>query len=145
MTNRAQVPLLLDTHVWIWLMEGAEKELGRRTRAALQRGSSEGRLLVSVISVWEVAMLCAKGRLRFSLDLEEWVHRALHGPGISLTDLTPQIAIDSAILPGSVQGDPADRILIATGRRTGASIVTRDEGILAYAAGGFLFALDAAD
>ena len=140
----ARVPLLLDTHVWIWLMEGAEKELGKRTCAELQRGSSEGKLLVSVISVWEVVLLHAKGRIRFSLDLDEWVQRALHGPGISMADLILKIVIDSAQLLGTVQGDPADRILIATARGTGACVAMRDEKIISYGARGFLSVLDAA-
>lgn len=136
-------PLLLDTHVWIWLMDGAERELGRRALDAVAAASARGRVLVSAISVWEVAMLEAKGRLRFSLEVGEWVRRALAAPGLRLADLSPEIAVESSRLPGEVHGDPADRILMATARRLGAALVTRDARILEYARGGHLATVDA--
>jgi PIN domain nuclease of toxin-antitoxin system len=87
---------------------------------------------VSVISVWEVAMLEAKGRIRLSKDCLSWVNEALRAPGLGLIPLTPEIAVDSSRLPGVFHGDPADRILVATARRQGAILLTRDEKILSY-------------
>jgi PIN domain nuclease of toxin-antitoxin system len=137
-------PLLLDTHVWIWTMLGNTRELGRQTREAITEGSSAGRLLVSAISVWEVGMLDAKGKVRFSLEVGEWVRQALTAPGVHLAPLTPEVAIDSSRLPEPMHGDPADRILIATARRTGATLVTRDTKILDYGTQGLLSVIDAA-
>jgi PIN domain nuclease of toxin-antitoxin system len=137
-------PLLLDTHVWIWLMDGLERELGRRALEEIRATSARGGLLVSAISVWEVAMLEAKGRVRFGLEVGEWVRRGLAAPGLSLAELTPEAALDSARLPGEIHGDPADRILVATARRLGATLVTRDAKILEYASSGYLSVLDAA-
>jgi PIN domain nuclease of toxin-antitoxin system len=87
---------------------------------------------VSAISVWEVAMLEAKGRIRLSKDCLSWVNEALRAPGLGLIPLTPEIAVDSSRLPGVFHGDPADRILVATARRQGAILLTRDEKILSY-------------
>jgi len=87
---------------------------------------------VSAISVWEVAMLEAKGRIRLSKDCLSWVNEALRAPGLGLIPLTPEIAVDSSRLPGVFHGDPADRILVATARRQGAIFLTRDEKILSY-------------
>ena len=143
MKGEADLPLLLDTHVWLWVVRGSEGELGTRASAELRRGSREGRLLVSIISIWEVAMLNAQGRMRVSGDIEEWVERALAAPGIRLAELTPAIAVESTRLPGPPHRDPADRILIATARRAGARLVTRDARILAYARAGHLRILDA--
>src|SRR5438309_272326 len=53
-------------------------------------------------------------------------------PGLSLYPLTPEIAIESSRLPGQFHGDPADRILLATARMTGARLLTKDERLLAY-------------
>jgi PIN domain nuclease of toxin-antitoxin system len=124
--------LLLDTHVWLWLMSG---EGGMKPSAvrAMEEGAFRGRLRVSAISVWEVAMLEVKGRIRLSKDCLAWVNEALGAPGIALAPLTPEIAVESSRLPGTFHGDPADRILIATARREGATLLTRDERILAYA------------
>ena len=130
-------PILLDTHVWVWLAEGRE---GVRSEAVdLMERAGEGALLrVSVISAWEVGMLEAKGRIRFDMPCEEWVERAFGLPGLSLMPLTPSICVRSSRLPGDFHGDPADRLIVATARDLGAMVLTRDERILGYAAQGHL-------
>ena len=124
-------PLLLDTHAWLWLVGGLEP-LKRSVLSTVERGARQGRIRVSAISVWEVAMLEAKGRIRLSKDCLSWVHDALASPGISLVPLTPEIAVESCRLPGTFHGDPADRILVATARLLGATLITRDTTILSY-------------
>jgi PIN domain nuclease of toxin-antitoxin system len=137
-------PLLLDTHVWLWMMSGAEGELGRDVRSSITAAAEAGKVLVSVISVWEIGMLEAKGRIRLAFEVGEWVRRALAAPGVALAPLRPDVALDSSRLPAPLHGDPADRILIATARRTGASLVTRDAKILGYGEQGMLAVIDAA-
>jgi len=129
--------LLLDTHVWVWLMEGASA-LRPEVREKIQRAAQFGQLRVSIISIWEVAMLEAKGRLTFAVDCHRWIADALAAPGISLIQLTPEMAVDSTRLPGPFHGDPADRMLVATARSGGAVLVTADKSIHAYARQGFL-------
>lgn len=139
----ARDDLLLDTHIWVWL---SEAELARITPAAVEEitvAAQEGRVLVSVMSVWEVAMLESRGRIHLSLPVVEWAARALHAPGIRLLDFLPEIAIESTRLPGTPHGDPADRILMASARVSGARLVTCDAAILAYAQTGYLAVLDA--
>ena len=143
MTDRKPRLLLLDTHVWIWVVEGVAAELAAPAVARIERASDAGAIRVAAISVWEVAMLEARGRLRLALEIDEWVRQALAAPGTQLVPLAPEIAVDSARLPGEPDGDPADRMLIATARRIGASLVTRDERILAYGGSGHLSVVDA--
>ena len=88
-------------------------------------------------------MLEAKGRLTLSRGMRDWVRRALGVPGVRLAELSPELALDSSSLPGTVHGDPADRILIATARHLGATLVTRDRHIVAYGEQGLLAVLDA--
>lgn len=123
-------PVLLDTHVWVWLVAG--QKLSSPATAAIRSAAKEGAVLVAAISVWEVAMLEQKGRLRFDRDCLEWVRAALALPGITLAPLSPDIAVESTRLPGAFGGDPADRILAATARQLGARLVTRDRQILRY-------------
>src|SRR4051812_24739491 len=139
----ADQPLLLDTHIWIWLMEGATSELSASAITKLRAGSRTGRLMVSAISVWEVAMLDAKRRITLSMDCATWVERALAAPGIELVPLSSAIAVQSARLPGNLSGDPADGMLVATARAHGARLVTRDRRLIDYATGGNLAILDA--
>jgi PIN domain nuclease of toxin-antitoxin system len=91
------------------------------------------RLLISIVSVWEIVLLAARGRIGLPLPIRSWVDLALAPPGIRLLGLTHTATIvDSVNLPGDAPRDPADRFLIATAREHGAVLVTRDEGILRY-------------
>ncbi len=60
--------LLLDTHVWIWLIEGVRGELCERVIRAADEASRQGSLLIAAISVREVAMLERRGRISLSYD-----------------------------------------------------------------------------
>ena len=122
---------LLDTHVWLWLM-GGDGGMKPSAVRAIEAAASHGLVRVSVISIWEVAMLEAKGRIRLAKECLAWVGDALRAPGIAMVPLTPEIAVEGSRLPATFHGDPADRILVATARREGAILATRDERILAY-------------
>lgn len=136
-------PLLLDTHVWIWVMEGMREMLSKPTVEEIGQASEWGGVRVSAISVWEVAMLEAKGRIALSRPIRKWVEEALTAPGTQFVNLSPAAAIESTHLPGALHGDPADRILVATARVAGATLVTRDVRILEYGRGGYLSVMDA--
>jgi len=131
-TRKRRQGFLMDTHVWIWLING-DKRMGRGPLVRRLRGSSSSSFGVSVLSVWEVGMLEAKGRISLPYSCLEWIQKALKAPGIVLAPLTPEIAVESTRLSGSFPGDPADRILIATAQRNQAILVTMDKNILAYA------------
>jgi PIN domain nuclease of toxin-antitoxin system len=135
--------LLLDTHSWLWIQSGGEGELSRKAVATIEHASGRGALLLSAISVWEVAMLVAKDRITLQTPLLDWVREALKTPGLSLVPLTPEIAVESTRLPGNFHGDPADRIIVASARETGSTIVTRDRRILAYGEQAFVRAIAA--
>ena len=122
---------LLDTHVWIWLING-EKRMERGPLIRRLRESSPVSIRVSVLSVWEVGMLEAKGRIELPLGCLEWVQRALEAPGLALVPLTTGVAVASSRLPGVFHGDPIDRILVATARELDVTLVTQDSKILAY-------------
>jgi PIN domain nuclease of toxin-antitoxin system len=133
MSREEAGPLLLDTHVWVWYVENAAGKFSRKIEPRIERAVARGDVIVSAISVWEIAMLEAAGRLELAVDVRTWVARALSFPGVRLKGLSPSVAIESTRLPGDLHRDPADRILIATARQLGAAIVTCDERILTYA------------
>ena len=135
--------LLLDTHVWVWYVEDEARQFSRRIPPLVERAVQRGHIVVSAISVWEIALLEAARRIQLSVDVRTWVGRALAFPGVRLKGLSPSIAIESTRLPGPLHRDPADRILIATARLLGAALVTCDERILAYAKKGHVKAVDA--
>ncbi len=129
--------LLLDTHVWLWLAFGASEKIKASTRKALEQASPADPLLISIISVWEVALLEAKQRLSLPMTVEAWIERSLDRPDIRLIGLErTRTVIDSCHLPGDFHADPADRLLVATARQENAVLVTHDQKILDYGAAG---------
>lgn len=127
--------VLLDTHVWVWLLDGSDK-LGPKARKAIQRSLAEEAVLLSAISPWEVAMLVAKGRLALDRDVGEWIDAALALPGLRLEPLLPEISVASTRLPGTLHADPADRIIAATVRNRGSVLMTDDRLLLEYGRAG---------
>lgn len=124
--------ILLDTHVWIWIRAGETAGLKRASVDAIAQAGRRSALKISVISAWEVAMLASKGRVQLGLPTLDWVRRALSAPGVSLAELTPEIAVESCSLPGAFHGDPGDRMIVATARIIGATLYTKDREMLAY-------------
>jgi PIN domain nuclease of toxin-antitoxin system len=125
--------VLLDTHVWLWLAEGNERLLETPGYAAILKAREEGRIFISIISVWEVGMLAAKGRILARQDHRRWVERGLAEASFRLQPMTTGIALESSCLPGEFLADPADRILVATARELDIPLITADANILAYA------------
>ncbi len=130
--------LVLDTHIWIWAINGNEERLSQQCLEAIKQAGANGCLGVSAISVWEVGMLESKGRVHFQKVCMDWVRDALSAPGLRLIPLTPEIAIESSRLPGTLHGDPADRMLAATARILGATLVTKDRQLLDYGAQSYI-------
>ena len=134
--------LLLDTHVFVWLLAGNQR-LGPQARQAIEQAAGSDQLYLSAISPWEIAMLVSKGRLILEQDVGEWMEAALALPGIRLVPLLPRISVASTRLPGSLHPDPADRIIAATARHLAATLVTADGLLLNYGAAGHLKVLSA--
>jgi PIN domain nuclease of toxin-antitoxin system len=132
--------ILLDTCALIWTLSGAP--VSASARREIRRASLAGELYLSPISAWEIGMLCNTGRLTLHVSPEVYVQQAFSAPGVRIADLTPEIAVRSAVLPGSPPKDPADRILIATARVLGVPIVTRDRRIRRYGAAGHVAVLE---
>jgi PIN domain nuclease of toxin-antitoxin system len=130
--------LLLDTHIWLWYAEGVTERLRPASIRKLDEARKGDGLIVSAISVWEIGMHAARGRIQLAVPLRAWVEKALGVPGIRLAPLDAAVAAESTLLPGEPQGDPADRFLIATARTQGVALATRDVRILEYSKLGFL-------
>src|SRR5277367_1279305 len=102
------IPLLLDTHVLIWLIEG-NMRLSVAVRETIENAAAGHSLFVSAITPWEIAMLVSKNRLLLNADVQDWIASALNEPGIRLLPLLPEIAVASTRLPWEMHQDPADR------------------------------------
>lgn len=125
--------LLLDTHIVLWLDSG-DSRLQPDTRSLIdtcwQRGWS---ILLSSVSVWEIALLVDTGRVALDGPVDAWVERFLDRPGIETVPLDCRAASRSYGLHPLEHRDPADRLLIATAIELGCPLVTYDERIDSFA------------
>lgn len=129
--------LLLDTHIWLWLVQG-NPSLSSQIRRFIDKASENNELYVSIISVWEIAMLEKKNRIVLESSCHTWIKNALTLTGIKLFPLTTEIAIESCHLSKNFHGDPADRILTATAKIANLVLVTRDKKIIHYSESNFI-------
>jgi PIN domain nuclease of toxin-antitoxin system len=119
---------LLDTHILIHWIAGSVPLL-KAHRKLIESATDEKPLWVSDITLWEVATLFGLGRIELDLPLRDWLERATAPPLVHRLAITPAVAAEVAALPDSFHRDPADRIIVATARVTGATILTRDDRI----------------
>ena len=120
---------LLDTHILIWWLNDSSR-LSLAQREVVASASAESPLLVSDISLWEVATLQSLGRIRLSIALRAWLDNAVAPPLVRRHGISPAIAAELSTLPDTFQRDPADRILVATARVFGATLLTQDRRII---------------
>ncbi len=120
---------LLDTHVLIWWLQG-DGPLSPEQRRVLEAADPDSPLRVSDISLWEIATLHSLRRIRLSLPLREWLEKAAAPPLVRRHGISPAIAAEVTALPDSFHRDPADRIIVATARIMGATLLTHDRHIV---------------
>lgn len=113
--------LLLDTHIWIWLVTGSSR---LKVRDTLRDPANE--LWVSPMSAWEVLTLEKKRRIALDPDPQAWVTKAISGT--QEAPLTHQIVLAARSLP--LHDDPADRLIAATALVLNLALVTADEHLL---------------
>ncbi|MEI9804389.1 MAG: type II toxin-antitoxin system VapC family toxin [Pseudolabrys sp.] len=128
-------PILLDTCTLIFLTE--KTSLAAAGVAAMQAATHGGGITyISPVSAWEVGMLTSRGRLQLLIQPERWFANLFDAPGVKLAGMAADLLIASSYLPGKPPGDPFDRIIAATARDLGATLITRDRALLDYGAQG---------
>jgi PIN domain nuclease of toxin-antitoxin system len=119
--------ILLDTHVLVWTVADSTR-LSRAALRAIERARrQDGGLAISAITLWELALLLARGRIQAYGTVEASVR--LLSEGTVVRPITPEIAALSTQFPDDYPREPADRLIGATARSEGLTLVTRDENI----------------
>ena len=125
--------IVLDTHVLIWWVNGDNK-LSARAQKVIESEMTveDGKILVSAITAWEIAMLINKNRLALTMDLNEWLDTVISIDAVQFVPVDNEVAIQSVQLPGDFHPDPADRMITALARHYSAVLVTSDDKIRNY-------------
>ena len=116
--------MLLDTHVWLWLLSDPDR-IGSKVRRWLENPANT--VFVSAVSGWEVEVKRALGKLRAPSDLLK------HVQALRFTELPLHLRhVEELSRLPERHRDPFDRMLIAQARADDLSLVTHDKNVLAY-------------
>jgi len=120
------VSLLLDTHIALWWLEGGDRLTAeqRRRAAAAERGNEK--LHIADVTLWEIAMLADRGKITISPGLAAFFEELEVNARLEVLPITGAIAVDAVRLGKSFPNDPADRLIAATARVHGHTLVTAD-------------------
>lgn len=135
-------PIVLDTHVLLWALLQPE-ELSEEIKNQINLAQENSQLFLSSISLWEIAMLKFKKRINIYEPINDFLESITNINGVSIKDITPETAAESILLMDNFHGDPADRIIVATAKCYGATLLTRDQKILDWASLGHIKSLSA--
>ena len=119
--------ILLDTHVLIWMDQGADY-LGPAARQMIETAYQREEIAIATISFWEVGRLIENQRLKFDGGLAQWRVSLLNSGFIELP-ADGKVSLAAAQLK-NFKGDPVDRIIAATAILEDARLVTADEYLL---------------
>jgi PIN domain nuclease of toxin-antitoxin system len=121
--------IVLDTHVWLWWLSAPD----RLSEAAARAIDGASRIGVSTLSAWELAMLVARRRITLDREVSEWVAQGFAHERIEALAPSAQVAVTAGLLDAkSFPGDPVDRLIYATARSLGATLITRDQAIRVF-------------
>jgi PIN domain nuclease of toxin-antitoxin system len=117
------VKLLLDTHIWIWSLLTPAK-VASSVAAEMRNPTNE--LWLSPVSLWELVLLVEKNRLRLDENPVDWARKSMQELPVQEALLTHEIALATHSLSQPLR-DPADRLLLATAKIMGLTLVTADD------------------
>ena len=119
--------LLLDTCTFLWLAGGGK--LSSPAADAIRTPSNE--VLLSAVSVWEIATKYRAGRLPLPAPPERLIAEQRRLRGVATLAFDEESALQVVRLP-LLHRDPFDRMLISQAIAHGLAIVTPDPLITQY-------------
>lgn len=119
--------ILLDTHILIWHLEG-DSQLSPDRRLLIASPSNQ--VLISIASLWEIAIKLSKGKLAISKSINDVVEQVERSTGLIFA-IEPEHLIHVASLPFHHK-DPFDRLIIAQSLVENIPILTADSNFSQY-------------
>jgi PIN domain nuclease of toxin-antitoxin system len=119
--------LFLDTHSLIWFLNGDEK-LSDKAKSAIE--DSANSKIVSIASIWEIAIKISLNKFRFSKGFKHFLDM-VEDNGFEILPITFEHALELSTLE-YIHRDPFDRLLIAQCKSENLVIVTKDDNIKRY-------------
>jgi len=120
--------ILLDTHVLAWLLLEPQN-LSPAAASAIRRARRNQGIALAAISLWELARLFSQGLVKGRGTVETSVRTLIEESGAEIRPITPEIAALAWQFPEDFPHDPADRLIAATARAEGMTLITHDQRI----------------
>lgn len=124
--------IALDTHALVWWVADPKRIPPKARRLIDGAIKASEPIAVSSISVWEIAMLVARGRLELTIDTETWIASVQALPFLTFFPVDNAIALRAVHLTAFPHRDPADRMIVATALGLNATLITADKRLRAY-------------
>ena len=121
--------LLLDTHTFLWFI-GGDAALSPYARQLIEDRTNER--LLSIASLWEMAIKVSLDRLTVPLPFTDLVAEHVYGNAMDLFGISLHHLDVLATLPFHHK-DPFDRLIIAQGQAENIPILSRDPAFDDYA------------
>ncbi len=121
--------IVVDTHIILWHSLSPNK-LSNIAKKAINDANNKDGIIMSEISLWEIAMLIKKNRIRIDASYLEFINLIKVANNIILKGISPEIAELSTNFDSTINADPADRIICATAIINNATLITRDDNLL---------------
>lgn len=135
--TKSTTQIVIDTHILIWSLINKDK-LNQNEIREISEAQLNGSLLLSAISLWEIAMLVHKKKISIFGRVIDFLKEIENLPGLQVIHIDAKIASESIALTDHFHGDPADRIIVATAKVNSAKLITRDKKILQWANNGII-------
>ncbi len=117
--------VVCDTHVLIFDALSPNR-LSTAARQAIEAGAQQRELACSDITLWEIAMLIAKGCIDPGIVPTQFINDLVLSRYMKVLPITPEIAVLSQTHSALNHGDPADRLIAATALHHRATLITGD-------------------
>ena len=118
--------IVLDTHVLYWSQTQRAK-VSRRAAKAIDEAAKSGGLAISAVTLLELAQMIERGKITPRGTIENTIELLIED--VVIKPITAEIASLSVQFPPTFPRDPMDRVIAATARAEGLSLVTADAWI----------------
>ena len=120
--------ILLDTHTFLWMIFGDER-LNETVRT--QIGSPQNEVLLSVATLWEIAIKTSLGKLELTIPFEKIIEEQLDMYAFQVLPISFTALVAVSTMPFHHR-DPFDRLLVAQAIVEDVPIITRDSVFSSY-------------
>ena len=121
--------IVLDTHVIIWNALSPDK-ISEKAKESISQANQGDGIFLCDISLWEIAMLMKKKRIKVDIDYQSFIRLILDSNKYIIHGITAEVAERSVSFSDTINKDPADRIIAATSIHTNAPLLTADDNLI---------------